>query len=222
MELNIELNPHEARLFGVLVEKALSTPEQYPLTLNAATNGANQKNNRDPVMSLDEVEVAIALESLVKKYLARKVFPGNSRVEKYCHNGKDALNLDAAALAVIAELLMRGPQMPGELRTRCSRMIDIPTLDDLQRILDPLIARNLVVRLPPAPGSRTERYAQRLSPDSHSLEAPPAPAAASGPSRGEGIQQRMVDLEARVAALEERVEQLAAQVGSGAKPPQSS
>jgi uncharacterized protein YceH (UPF0502 family) len=96
-------------------------------------------------------------------------------------------------------------------------MVDIPTLDDLQRILDPLIARNLVVCLPPLPGSRAERYAQLLSPDAHSLDAPPQTALASAPPRGEGVQQRILDLEARVAALEQRLDQMSAQVGGNSQ-----
>src|SRR5262249_37439902 len=142
--LEIQLDPYEARVFGVLVEKALTTPDQYPLTLNAVTNGANQKSNRDPVLSLDEVEVAGALQRLEGKYMVRKVFPGNSRVEKYCHNGKDALNLEANALAVLAELLMRGPQTPGDLRARAQRMAVLPSQADLTAVLERLIARGLV------------------------------------------------------------------------------
>jgi uncharacterized protein YceH (UPF0502 family) len=208
MELNIVLDPTEARLFGVLIEKALTTPEQYPLSVNAATNGANQKSNREPVMNLDEVDVAVALERLVQKYLARKVFPGNSRVEKYCHNGKDALALDPTALALLAELLMRGPQTIGELRTRCSRMVPLGSLEELQAIIDPLITRGLVRRLPAAPGSRAERFVQLLSPDSHSLDAPAPPAAASR-GRDDSALQRLEALEARVAELEARLQQLA-------------
>src|SRR5262245_9738614 len=121
MALDILLDPIESRLFGVLIEKALTTPDQYPLSVNAAVNGANQKSNRDPVLTLEEPEVASALQRLEKKYMARLVFPGGSRVEKYCHNGKDALGLDAPALAVLAELLLRGPQSPGELRGRAGR-----------------------------------------------------------------------------------------------------
>ncbi len=219
MELNIHLNPIEARLFGVLIEKALTTPEHYPLTLNAATNGANQKNNRHPVMNLDEDEVATALESLVGKYLARRVFPGNSRVEKYCHNGKDALNLDAPALSVMAELLMRGPQSPGELRARCSRMVSLPTLDDLQAVLDQLLSRQMVTRIPPSPGSRAERFAQLLSPEAHPIDEIQPVSTVPGTSRGEAIAQRLGDLENRVAELEERLERITQRLDSPASSP---
>jgi hypothetical protein len=206
MDLEVRLDPIEARVFGVLIEKALTTPDQYPLTINAATNAANQKSNRHPVLSLSESEVASALARLEKKYLARKVFPGNSRVEKYVHNGKDALGLDMPQLAVIAELLMRGPQTPGDIRARAGRMIAIESLDQLATILAPLMERGFVQRLPPPPGSRAELYVQLVSPDLHPLEqtaplgseqlaAVPRPAATN-------------EIAARVAALEDEVERL--------------
>jgi hypothetical protein len=215
MTLDIRLDPKEARVFGVLVEKALTTPEQYPLTVNSATNGANQKSNRDPVLSLSEDEVASALERLEQKYMARKVFPMNSRVEKFCHNGKDALNLDAAGLAVVAELLMRGPQTPGDLRGRANRMAPIESLDQLASILATLIERGYVQHLPPLPGSRAERYVQLLSPGLHPLEPPagaytavgsqtPRPAAVAPE-----LVERVAALETEVARLRERLQALA-------------
>jgi uncharacterized protein len=219
MTLDIRLDPNEARVFGVLVEKALTTPEQYPLTVNSATNGANQKSNRDPVLSLSEDEVASALERLEQKYMARKVFPANSRVEKFCHNGKDALNLDAAGLAVLAELLMRGPQTPGDLRARAARMAPLDSLDHLASVLAILIERGYVQRLPPLQGSRAERYVQLLSPDLHPLEPPAgAYAAGSGPSRAAApaapdLVERVGALETEIARLREEVQALAAKLG---------
>jgi uncharacterized protein YceH (UPF0502 family) len=215
--LEIRLDPYEARAFGVLVEKALTTPDQYPLSLNAVTNGANQKSNREPVLSLDEVEVAAALQRLEHKYMVRKVFPGNSRVEKYCHNGKDALNLDANGLAVLAELLMRGPQTPGDLRARAHRMTPLPALADLVAVLDLLIQRGYVRRLDPLPGSRAERYVQLLSPDLHPLE-PPASAyaateAASSPAAAPALAARVAALETEVERLRERMRTLAERLG---------
>jgi uncharacterized protein YceH (UPF0502 family) len=207
MQRDIQLDPCEARLFGVLIEKALTTPEQYPLTVNAAVNGANQKSNRDPVLSLEEDQVTMALERLVQKYLARKVFPGNSRVEKYCHNGKDGLGLDPAELAIMAELLMRGPQTAGELRTRASRMQAIESLDQLMGILGPLIERGFVQRLAPVPGSRAERYAQLLSPDLHRLDAP-QPTSGNARAESSGPATPVADLAARVDVLEAEVERL--------------
>lgn len=207
MQRDIQLDPYEARLFGVLIEKGLTTPEQYPLSINAAMSGANQKNNRDPVLSLDEEQVTMALERLVQKYLARKVFPANSRVEKYCHNGKDGLGLDIQELAILAELLMRGPQTAGELRGRASRMQPIESLDRLMAILTPLIERGFVKRIPPAPGSRTERYVQLLSPGLHPLDAP-SPAYASVSDESTELTAPVGSLAARLTALEADVERL--------------
>ncbi len=208
MVRDIQLDANEARVFGVLIEKALTTPEQYPLTLNAATNGANQKSNRYPVLSLSEDEVADALERLVRKYLARKVFPGNSRVEKYCHNGKDGLGLDVPALAVLAELLMRGPQTPGELRTRVSRMTALESLDQLTGILEPLLAEGFIQRLPPAPGSRAERYVQLLSLGLHPLEAGPPETGGQPDARATAGSDALAAVNARIETLEAEVQQL--------------
>jgi len=212
MELNVQLDANEARVFGVLIEKALTTPDQYPLTINAATNGANQKSNRDPVLSLSEDEVASALERLRKKYLVRNVFPGNSRVEKYCHNGTDALGLSSPQLAVLAELLMRGPQTPGDLRARVSRMTPLNSLDDLMALLGPLMERGFVQRLAPAPGSRAERYVQLVSPDLHPLDAPAAAAREESSAGHDGLAARVATLEAEVAQLRAELQALAAKL----------
>src|SRR5687768_8855049 len=117
-----QLTPNEARALGVLIEKATTTPEQYPLSLNALTNGANQKNNRDPVLSLSEDEIFEAVESLRDKQLAVRVDQAGSRVHKYKHTASETLRCSAGQLAVLAELLLRGPQTLGELRGRASRM----------------------------------------------------------------------------------------------------
>lgn len=206
MNLNVQLDAREARVFGVLIEKALTTPDQYPLSINAATNGANQKSNRDPVLSLSEDEVAAALHRLEGKYLARKVFPMNSRVEKFCHNGKDAFALGSTELAILAELLMRGPQTAGDLRGRVSRMAPIASIDELVRTLDPLIQRGFVQRLPPGPGSRAERYVQLLSPALHPLE--PSVRAAPPPATAGAVPEPSTALHARVEALESEVQHL--------------
>ncbi len=216
MPLDTHLDPIEARVFGVLIEKALTTPDQYPLSLNATTNGANQKANRDPVLSLDEDQVASALYRLQQKYMAREVYPGQSRVTKYIHNGKDALGVDAPALAVLAELLMRGPQMPGELRSRASRMAAMETQEQLTGILAKLIEKGYVRRLPPSPGARAERYVQLLCPDLHPLEAP-APAYLARRDEDEEEDRQAVavgasTLSTRVATLEKEVAELREQV----------
>jgi hypothetical protein len=160
--------------------------------------GTNQKTNRHPVLDLDETQVAIALEALVQKHLVRRVFLENSRVEKYSHRGGEMLNVPAPALATLAELLMRGPQTPGELRARVSRMSRIESLEQMMQALQPLIECGYAKRVDPAPGSRAERYAQLLCPDLHAIEtAPPAASDLAG---------RVAALEVEVARLREIVE----------------
>lgn len=203
MEPLFQLEPLQARLLGVLIEKSFTTPDVYPLTLNAATNGANQKSNRDPVLSISEDDAERALDGLVQKHLARRVFLGNSRVEKYAHRGGEMLGLGVGELAILAELLMRGPQTSGELRARAGRMTSIESLEQLATLLAATIDRGLVRRLPPAPGSRAERYAQLLAPGLHPIEAPGPAAAEIAPEAG-----TCSDLAARVTALESEVERL--------------
>jgi uncharacterized protein YceH (UPF0502 family) len=153
-----------------LIEKALTTPEQYPMTLNAVTLGCNQKSNRDPVMNLLEGEVNAALGKLIVKGLAGSVHPMGGRVEKFRHNTEAVLKIGTPQAAVMAELLMRGPQQPGEMRARVSRMTSVDTLQALMDVMKPLLERGLVLRLDPTPGSRAERYAQTLAPDAHPID----------------------------------------------------
>ena len=198
----IELTPDESRVLGVLVEKGLTTPDQYPLTLNAVVNGANQKSNRDPV----------------------RVDAVGSRTNRYRHNANDALRVRTGELAVLAELLLRGPQTLGELRGRASRMHPFESLDDVRHMLRALAEREhpMVRDLPPAPGSRAERYAQLLCPDLHPLNisegAERAATAAAGvvSSAGGGagaLAERVAALEADVATLRNALRRLAAAVG---------
>src|SRR5215213_11101574 len=173
----IQLTPAEARALGVLVEKSTTTPEQYPLSLNALTAGCNQRNNREPVMSLTDDEVFDAVESLRAKGLVIRIEAGaGSRVHRFRHNATDALHVRAGELAVLAELLLRGPQTQGELRGRASRMHPMETLDVVRDMLRALSSREepLVRELPPAPGSRAERYMQLLCPDLHEVDVQPA------------------------------------------------
>ena len=152
MTPELQLDATEARVLGVLIEKELTTPEQYPLTLNAATNGSNQKNNRDPVLELTETEVEISLRKMTVKGFVGSVHPVGSRVEKFRHNAGTVLAVEKPQIAVLAELLLRGPQQPGELRGRASRMVPIESLGTLAEILGPLLEAKLVVRLDPTPG----------------------------------------------------------------------
>ena len=222
MRLENRLDANETRLFGVLIEKSLTTPDQYPLSVNGATSGANQKNNRNPVMSLTEGEVTDALARLVVNGLVGRVVPSGSRVEKYRHNGEERLGLEPAKLAILAELMMRGPQTKGELRTRTNRMKPMPTAEALDAHLHLLIKDGWVENLPPAPGSRAPRLGETLSlasQDRESLPAAAAPAptptpatppAASAPA---GLEGRVEALEGEVASLRKALEGLAEKLG---------
>jgi len=215
------LNAHEARVFGVLIEKSLTTPEHYPLSLNAATTGANQKSNRDPVVDYLEAEVQVALQGLLAKHLAGRAQGAGQRTEKYLHNGRETLGLDDRGIAVLAELLMRGAQTAGELRSRAQRMAAFPSLEDLRETLAVLMERGFARRLPPAPGSRAERYAQCLTPGAADAEpadddaGTTAARATAGerPAPAASLADRVASLEGEVAFLRRELSGLLADLG---------
>ncbi len=150
--MEFALNAVEARVLGCLVEKELATPEYYPLTLNALTNACNQKSNRDPVMALEDADVVRALESLRFQRLAHQSAEG-IRAAKYCHNLEGLLRLEPQELAILAELLLRGPQTVGELRGRAERMAPIADLAAVEEVLASLAERECpLVTAPPSPG----------------------------------------------------------------------
>ena len=217
----LQLTPHESRVVGVLIEKALTTPDQYPLSLNALVAGCNQKNNRDPVLAMTEDEAFDALESLRGKQLVVRVDVANSRVHRYKQAVGEVLRARTAEVAILAELLLRGPQTLGELRGRAGRMHPLESLDVVKDMLRALMERPepFVKELPPAPGSRAERYAQLLCPDLHPLDAPVASSAASSaPSqpREDGsaaLADRVARLEGEVASLRQLVTRLATALG---------
>jgi uncharacterized protein YceH (UPF0502 family) len=232
--MDLELDAHEARVLGVLIEKDLTTPDQYPLTLNATAAGCSQKSNRDPVLEFLEGDVYAALQKLIRKGLAGSVHPVGSRVEKFRHNAEAVLKIEPPGLAVMAELLLRGPQQPGELRARASRMSPVESLPALMDILQPLVERGLVRRLAPTPGSRAERYAHTLAPLAHptverapavalppmrsmapmATAAPMVPPALSGEEApNEGLEQRVKDLEFNVGRLRRQLDNLAWKLG---------
>ena len=163
--MEIILNPAQARVLGALVEKDITTPEYYPLSLNALVNACNQKSNREPVMTLDEDAVRDALAGLQEYRLAGPASGADSRVQKYEHRMQEVFNFDRRETAVLTVLLLRGPQTPGELRGRTERMYRFDTLDDVQAALQKLMQRNppLTAILPRQPGSRESRYAHLLS-----------------------------------------------------------
>ena len=206
----IHLSPVEARVLGSLIEKEATTPEYYPLSLNALVNACNQKNNREPVMQLDENEVRQALHRLEDQQLAAAVH--DSRVPKYEHRIQEVFNFTRGETAVLCVLLLRGPQTPGELRGRTERMHRFEELDDVLSTLQKLAQREpaLVAALPRQPGSREIRYAHLLSgePDTTAL------AGADSSATRATDNDRLLLLEGEVAALRQEVADLKVQVAA--------
>jgi uncharacterized protein len=165
--VNPVLNETEARVLGALLEKEITTPDYYPLSLNALVNACNQKSNRDPVMNLEEDSVRAALRALHENSLARSVSAADSRVTKYEHRLQEAFNFDRREAAIFCELLLRGPQTPGELRSRAERMHHFDELSEVQSALQRLMSREspLVKVLARQPGRKESRYLQLLSGD---------------------------------------------------------
>ena len=180
MSIKFTLSAAEARVIGCLIEKQITTPDQYPLSINALTNACNQKSNRDPVLNLAEAEVQQLIDALVRKHLMIERSGFGSRVAKYqhcfCNTEFSGLKFTLQELAIVCELLVRGPQTPGELRTRAARMTPFVDSGDVESALAALAARAegaLVVQLPREPGRRDSRYAQLFT-------GPPVEAAATG------------------------------------------
>jgi uncharacterized protein len=199
------LNDGEVRVLGCLIEKELATPEYYPLTLNALTNACNQKSNRDPVTGMEETDVVRALDALRFKQLA-VVSAEGGRAAKYRHILAEKLRLSPAQLALLAELLLRGPQTVGELRTRAERMHTFPDLAAVEDALEELMARNppLVVRLPRQPGRKEQRLAHLFSGEPEALAeqgAPPEEARLRVMAENE----RLARVEEEVSAMREEV-----------------
>lgn len=225
--LMISLSRDECRVLGVLVEKSLTTPGQYPLTLNAVVVGCNQKNNRDPVVELSEDRVYDAMDKLRAKGLARELMLSGSRVPKFRHVAREVLEITTAELVVLAEMLLRGPQTLGELRGRATRMHPIASLEEAQTVLDSLMKKDppMVRELPPAPGSRAKRYAQLFCPELHPLDHVSREGSSEergvgaevgndgGSGGGTGMGARVTQLEEEVAALRAAVQRLASAVG---------
>ncbi len=204
------LDMRERRVLGVLVEKAKTTPDTYPLSVNALTTGCNQKSNRDPILNLTDLEVEDALARCQKKGLAIKITGG--RVVRWKHNLYDAWNVNKVELAVLGELLLRGPQTEGELRSRASRMEPIDDLDALRNALRPLVERKLVVYLTPEERRgailshgfhdphELERLRSRIAAEPISESPPPAVPAPSSHQ-----DDRLSELQAGLAAAREEI-----------------
>jgi uncharacterized protein YceH (UPF0502 family) len=203
--VNILLNEIECRVLGSLIEKEITTPEYYPLSLNALVNACNQKSNRDPVMNLDEAAVRQALHSLDGQSLVRSVSASDSRVTKYEHRLQEAFNFYRHEVAILCVLLLRGPQTPGELRTRAERMHPFEDLSAVQSSLNHLMKREppLVKVLPRQPGTKESRYAHLLSGDVQVLD--PKSEAEASITASSADSERTALLEKEVAALRKNV-----------------
>jgi uncharacterized protein YceH (UPF0502 family) len=200
--VNIVLNDVECRVLGALVEKDITTPDYYPLSMNALINACNQKSSREPVMNLDEGAVRAALASLQEKRLAGPTSTADSRVTKYEHRLQEVYNFTRGETAVLCVLLLRGPQTPGELRGRTERAHGFDSLEEVQSTLQRLAEREppLVTMLPRQPGTKETRYMHMFSANQAAYWESPSSASA-------GVQVSSEDGE-RLARLEVEVENL--------------
>jgi uncharacterized protein YceH (UPF0502 family) len=228
--VKIELAPVEARVIGALIEKEITTPDQYPLSLNALTNACNQKSNRDPVMDLSEAVVQEAVDSLLKRYLVGKASGYGSRVVKYrhrfCNSEFGDLKLPPQEVAVLCELLLRGPQTPGELRTHGERLCPLGDVQRVEAALDALMSREepFVVKLAREPGRRESRYAHLFCGDVPATSLVGSVAVAAGLAAPEGgelerLSRRVDALTDEVADLRRQLAQLLPGFDSGAGGP---
>ena len=222
--MKLELNALEARVIGCLIEKQITTPDQYPLSLNALLNACNQKSNREPVMDLDEATLLRTVEELSRKHLLLERSGFGSRVAKYrhcfCNTEFGTLKFDPQELAIICELLLRGPQTPGELRSRASRMASLSDVTEVESILARLSERDAgpyVSSLPREPGRRESRYTHRFGGEIAHRETNPGhvqSTTSSGVSvpavseRAPGQEQRLARLEREVQALHAELSEL--------------
>jgi uncharacterized protein YceH (UPF0502 family) len=203
------LTPAEARVLGALMEKEVTTPEYYPLSLNALINASNQRSNREPVMSLDEDDMRQALHGLEDKGLAGRARSAEGRVTKYEHWLGEAFNFTRAESALVCVLLLRGPQTPGELRGRCERMHQFDEIADVLAGLQKLMEREppLAALLPRQPGTKESRYAHLLSGPVESIAIPSAAETArTEDDLAQG--ERITQLEATVAELKQEIAEL--------------
>jgi uncharacterized protein YceH (UPF0502 family) len=220
--MDLLLDPVETRVLGCLLEKELATPEYCPLTLNALVNACNQKSNRDPALELAEAEVSRALTSLAHQQLAIVSGEGG-RVVKYRHFLAEKLGLEPHAQAILAELMVRGPQTPGELRARASRMVEFPDVVTVLGVCLALEDREppLVTTLPRQPGRKEARYAQLFSgppdPDAPATAAAPRPEACAPEPSASETRGRLDALEAEVAELRAEVAELKSLVSESAR-----
>lgn len=214
--MKYELSPLEARVIGCLLEKQVTTPEQYPLSINGVVTACNQKTNREPVMTLSESDVQDLLDTLVKRHYLRTVSGFGNRVTKYeqrfCNSEFGDLKLSSAEVAIITTLLLRGAQTPGELRGRAQRMHEFSDMAEVEATLERLATRDdgpFVMRLPREPGKRESRYMHLFSGEMEVL----AQVADDVAPADEDLRARVDALEGEVAELKQRLDSLLAHFG---------
>ena len=218
--MKTQLEPFEARVIGCLIEKQITTPDQYPLSVNSLTLACNQKSNRDPLMNVDEVSVQATLDKLAKKHFVIEKSGFGSRVPKwqhrFCNTEYGTLKFTPQELAILCELMLRGPQTPGELRTRASRMAKFADVSEVETALEQLATREdgpYVMRLAREPGRRDSRYAQLFTGEipapARADEPVSAPSAGGAPSpaasRLEQLEEQVRELRAELAALKKQL-----------------
>lgn len=198
--MDFVLDQVEVRVLGSLIEKETTTPEYYPMSLNALVNACNQKSNRDPMVSYDDETVELAIETLKPKGLMMTITGAGSRVAKYAHRLTEKLNLGRREIALLCELMLRGPQTLGELKNRADRMHRFNDLEEVESVLEHM--GELVTKLPRRPGEKEQRYAQLLS------GQPRMEAAAEPEEAGSPRSDRIGALEQEVARQREELEDL--------------
>mgnify|MGYP001025655970 CR=1 FL=1 len=214
--MDMELSLLQTRVIGCLIEKEVTTPDQYPLTLNALTTACNQKSNRDPVMGLSQTEVQDVLDELNKKHLIREEGSFGSRVQKYkhrfCNTEFSELKLSDQELAIVCTLFLRGPQTPGELRSRTNRLCGFSDVHETESVLQKMSEREefpLVVRMPREPGKRESRYAHLFSGEVEAADpsdySPPVPRASAANDAIIALEKRVTELEKIIADLQEKL-----------------
>lgn len=221
--MNIELTLHETRIIGCLIEKEITTPEQYPLSLNALTNACNQRSNRDPVLDLDETMVQQVVDSLVKKFHVSAQGGFGSRVPKFqhrfCNSNYGTLKFSSQELGIVCELFLRGPQTPGELRSHASRLCRFGDVNEVEAVLTQLAQREdgpFVVRLAREPGKRESRYAHLFSGEPSAGVELATAAGCANPEiqeqRASGrlklLERRLAELEVEVTTLKKRLDEM--------------
>ncbi len=218
--MKINLDPIELRVLGSLIEKDLTTPDYYPMTVSALTNACNQKSNRDPIMSLSESQVLDALESLSRKNVAWEKGGAGGRVPRYAHKLSGTLtktfDFSRRQLAVLGVLILRGPQTPGELRARTTRMCEFHSLAEVEETLAELTDREeapYVVELPREPGRRERRYGHLFGDPASKVSPQPNVNAEQSPSQDQALTERLALLERQVASLTEQLAALRHELG---------